>query len=102
MGMNPLVKFLHLKEPLTEMSLPLQALWWEAKGDWEKAHELCQAAKSPEGDWVHAYLHRKEGDETNAGYWYGLAGRVPSKETFQIEAEEMISELLKLKENVHD
>ena len=57
------------------MSLPLQALWQDAHGHWERAHALCQEAKSREGDWVHAYLHRKEGDEGNAGYWYSRAGR---------------------------
>ncbi len=51
----------------------LQALWWDAKGDWHKAHELCQSAGSVEGDWVHAYLHRKEGDLGNASYWYTRA-----------------------------
>ena len=57
------------------LSLPLQALWRDAQGDWDRAHEVCQRAKSPDGDWVHAYLHRKEGDEGNAGYWYARAGR---------------------------
>lgn len=55
------------------MSLPLQALWWERKGNWDRAHELCQEARSREGDWVHAYLHRVEGDEDNAAYWYARA-----------------------------
>ncbi len=58
-----------------KLSLPLQALWYEAQGDWDKAHEVCQQAKSRGGDWVHAYLHRKEGDLGNAGYWYARAGR---------------------------
>lgn len=61
--------------PPAELSLPLQALWWDAKGDWAKAHDLCQAAHSPDGDWVHAYLHHVEGDEGNASYWYSRAGR---------------------------
>lgn len=100
--MNTLVKSLHLEEPSTELSLPLQALWWEAKGDWEKAHELCQLAKNAEGDWVHAYLHRKEGDEENAAYWYALAGRVPSTESFQAESEKMINVLLNHKEPLHE
>ena len=56
--------------PNASPSLPLQALWWDAKGDWNKAHEVCQAAGSMDGDWVHAYLHRKEGDLGNASYWY--------------------------------
>lgn len=58
------------------------ASWCEARGEWERAHELAQRAGSREGDWVHAYLHRVEGDEANAGYWYARAGRrMPVKET---------------------
>ncbi|MDQ8187955.1 hypothetical protein [Pelagicoccus sp. SDUM812002] len=53
----------------------LSALWWDAKGDWNQAHEHAQDAGNREGDWVHAYLHRKEGDEGNAGYWYSRASQ---------------------------
>jgi hypothetical protein len=58
-----------------KLSLALQALWHDAREDWDRAHEVCQQAKSRDGDWVHAYLHRKEGDAGNAGYWYARAGR---------------------------
>jgi hypothetical protein len=61
--------------PPAGMSRALLALWHEARGEWDKAHELAQAAGTAEGDWVHAYLHRKEGDTMNAGYWYSRAGR---------------------------
>lgn len=61
-------------EPPPAFGLALQALWWDAKGDWERAHECAQA---DEGDsnaaWVHAYLHRREGDLGNAAYWYQRA-----------------------------
>jgi hypothetical protein len=53
----------------------LQALWHDAKGDWDAAHVATQADESRDGSWVHAYLHRKEGDDANAGYWYRRAGR---------------------------
>jgi hypothetical protein len=53
----------------------LVALWNEAKGDWEKAHAIVQEVDHPDGAWIHAYLHRKEGDEFNAKFWYNLAGR---------------------------
>ena len=56
----------------------LQALWWEAKGHWDKAPALAQADEGGAGDWVHAYLHRKEGDAANAGYWYRRAGKPTS------------------------
>ena len=80
---------------LSKLSRPLQALWYDAQGDWHRAHELAQNAGSSEGDWVHAYLHRKEGDEGNARYWYNQAGRVKSSATLQEEWVEIALELLK-------
>jgi len=65
----------------------LQGLWHDAKGDWEKAHICAQADKSPAGAWVHAYLHRKEGDRGNAGYWYARAGRPIPAEKVALESE---------------
>ena len=53
----------------------LQALWHDAKGDWHTAHDRAQEDHSAAGSWVHAYLHRKEGDAGNAGYWYARADR---------------------------
>ncbi len=54
---------------------PLQAaLWHDARGQWQRAHELAQAEASADGSHVHGYLHRKEGDDVNAGYWYDRAG----------------------------
>ena len=67
-------------QPPTPLHLALQALWWDAKGDWAAAHDRAQQDEGgPLCDWVHAYLHRKEGDAPNAGYWYRQAGkRTPS------------------------
>ena len=53
----------------------IRALWFDAIGDWERAHALAQDVHTPDGSWVHAYLHRKEGDADNAAYWYHRAGR---------------------------
>lgn len=61
--------------PHEELSDGLKALWWDAKGDWHKAHAHAQAQEDEHGAWVHAYLHRKEGDLSNAGYWYRQAGK---------------------------
>ena len=72
---------------VSKVSLALQALWHDARGDWERAHELCQQAKSRDGDWVHAYLHRKEGDAGNAGYWYARAGRPMPSSGVSLQAE---------------
>ncbi|WP_284735648.1 hypothetical protein [Dongia deserti] len=72
---------LETKEPPSSLHLALQALWWDAKGDWDKAHQCAQADEGDSScDWVHAYLHRKEGDASNAGYWYRRVGK-PMAET---------------------
>jgi hypothetical protein len=64
--------------PPAGVSLALQALWWDAKGDWNKAHECAQGQEDAEGNWVHAYLHRREGDAANAGYWYRRVRKDPA------------------------
>ncbi len=61
-------------DPDASLAPPLLALWHDAKGDWDKAHSFCQSSGS-DLDWVHAYLHRKEGDLSNAAYWYRRAGK---------------------------
>jgi len=61
-------------EPSQTLSAPLAALWWDAKGDWARAHSLVDELETREGMAVHAYLHRKEGTESNANYWYERAG----------------------------
>jgi hypothetical protein len=62
-------------EPPADIKGALRALWHDARGDWQVAHGLAQEEHNEEGAWVHAYLHRKEGDIDNAGYWYAKAGR---------------------------
>ncbi len=61
--------------PPEGLSTLLEALWWDAKGNWEKAHQLAQGVNNTDGAWVHAYLHRKEGNDGNAGYWYSRSGK---------------------------
>ena len=61
--------------PPSGAGLALQTLWWDATGDWNRAHGCAQQDEGPTGSMVHAYLHRKEGDLANAGYWYRRAGR---------------------------
>lgn len=70
---------LKLEEPPDGLSLALAGLWWDAKGNWDRAHESAQQDEGVVGSWVHAYLHRKEGDSSNAGYWYRRAGKPPSQ-----------------------
>jgi len=62
-------------EPPTGLDPTLIALWYDARGDWSKAHTLAQDAGGQSGAWVHAYLHRKQGDLGNAAHWYARAGR---------------------------
>jgi hypothetical protein len=61
--------------PPADLAPPLAALWWAAKGDWDRAHKLAQDDEGGNAAWVHAYLHRVEGDLPNARYWYGVAGK---------------------------
>ena len=68
-----------------ELSHALRALWWDAKGDWHKAHSSAQQDEGVAGAWVHAYLHRKEGDLSNAGHWYRRAERPVSATSLEGE-----------------
>ncbi len=72
----------------------LTALWWDAKGDWRTAHESAQQDESPRAAWVHAYLHRKEGDLSNASYWYGRAGKGLAQSSLEHEWREITKALL--------
>jgi len=65
----------------------VQALWHDARGDWDAAHTCAQDDDSAAGSWVHAYLHRKEGDLGNAGYWYARAGRTRPAAGTSLETE---------------
>ncbi|MDQ2804331.1 MAG: hypothetical protein M3Y41_17230 [Pseudomonadota bacterium] len=82
-------------EPPAGLGQAMQALWWDAKGDWGRAHGCAQAENGRNGgDLVHAYLHRKEGDLANAGYWYRRAGRQPAAGPLQAEWEALGAQLI--------
>ncbi|WP_424810969.1 hypothetical protein [Roseococcus sp. YIM B11640] len=76
---------LKAREDDAGLSAPLAALWWDFKGDWQRAHEFAQSVETEEGAWVHAYLHRKEGDLSNADYWYRRAGK--RRPTYPLDTE---------------
>ena len=80
--------------PPDGLSRPLQALWHDRRGQWEEAHTLAQESPGPDGAWVHAYLHRREGDEMNAGYWYARAGRPAPAGDLPTEWEQIAKALL--------
>jgi hypothetical protein len=75
----------------------LRALWLDARGDWEAAHAAAQEDAGRDGAWVHAYLHRKEGDAMNAGYWYARAGRPAASGELRAEWEAIARALLERK-----
>jgi hypothetical protein len=74
-----------LEAPQERLPAALAALWWDAKGDWARAHGLVDEMETAEGMAVHAYLHRKEGSAANAEYWYQRAGRRFHRETLAEE-----------------
>jgi hypothetical protein len=84
---------LALTEPPASLSAPLGALWWDAKGDWARAHDMVDDLSTPKAMAVHAYLHRKEGVEWNADYWYSRAGRTFHRPTLDAEWESLVEGL---------
>ena len=82
-------------EPPPGLSVSLQALWYDAKGDWNRAHELVQDLTAATGAGVHAYLHRKEGDLSNAAYWYRQADGSMPDAPLDAEWESLAARLLR-------
>jgi len=72
----------------------LLALWHDARGDWNEAHRIAQDVDTNEGAWVHAYLHRREGDLENARYWYRRAGRPEAVDAVEHEWARIVEALL--------
>jgi hypothetical protein len=82
-------------EPSSNLPELLQALLYDARGDWDEAHRIAQGVPSPDGSWLHAYLHRKEGDLGNAAYWYTRSGRPTAQGSLESEWERIARFLLK-------
>ena len=81
--------------PGLAISPSLASLWWAAKGDWTKAHEIVQDEEGVDAAWVHAYLHRAEGDLGNAGYWYRRADKPVASGAVEAEWDRVVSALLR-------
>ena len=81
--------------PPEGLSLALAGLWWDAKGDWARAHGCAQDQDDKHGAAVHAYLHRKEPDLANARYWYAQAGRTMPSGDFKAEWDDLLLLLLR-------
>ena len=84
------------------LSNPLRAMWEDAKGNWNDAHAIAQEIDDRTGSWIHAYLHRKEGDLGNAGYWYRRAGQPVAHDTLDEEWDRIVSVLLRAGDAVLD
>jgi hypothetical protein len=83
-----------LKKCPASLPLSLQGLWYEKKYGWDEAHELLGDASDTDSAWVHAYLHRREGDLNNARYWYNRSGKPESKVSLDQEWDQIASQLL--------
>ena len=85
-----------LLQPAAPAELPtaLRAMWEDAKGNWSGAHAIAQGIEDEMGSWIHAYLHRKEGELANAGYWYRRAGKPAAHDTLDDEWDRIVSSLL--------
>lgn len=99
MNLETFKNSLNGSSPPPKLELALEALWYDAKGDWSKAHQMIQSEDDGDGAWVHAYLHRKEGDTSNAHYWYQRARRPFSELTIDDEWESLVASLLSPQSN---
>lgn len=96
MDLNDFKESLRANDPPRQLAPLLRAMWYEAKGDWHQAHEIAQTHEDAAAAWVHAYLHRKEGDAPNARYWYRRAGRpFATDAAAESEWEVIVAELLR-------
>jgi len=91
--MEDLTSTLANSAPDAGLAPPLAALWWAAKGDWEAAHKIVQDESDANSAWVHAYLHRVEGDLSNATYWYRQAGQPVAKDSLEQEWRRIVAAL---------
>ena len=80
--------------PPPAISKHLESLWYDAKGDWEQSHNIIQEINDSDASWIHAYLHRKEGDTWNADYWYSRAGKTRPAITLEAEWEKIVKRIL--------
>jgi hypothetical protein len=81
-------------QPPPGLTAPLRALWHDGRGDWDAAHQVAQEIDGTDGAWIHAYLHRKEGDLANAGYWYRRAKKPACRESLDAEWASIVTAML--------
>ena len=81
-------------QPASDLSVQLKSLWYDGKGDWQKAHAQVDQMSDQASAWVHAYLHRKEGDIWNADYWYSRARQKRPDTSLEQEWEQLVQHFL--------
>jgi len=94
MNINSFKESFSENKPPQNISVYLKTLWYEGKGEWNKAHELIQDVDDFKASWIHAFLHRKEGDISNADYWYRRAGKKRPAVSLEKEWEEIVVALM--------
>lgn len=94
MNFERFVGSVHRERPPDRLPQTLTSLWWDKKGNWDKAHAIAQEISTAQGSAVHAYLHREEGVLWNADYWYRRAGRQRPEISLEREWEELVREML--------
>jgi len=90
MNYDEFIGSLSSDQPPQKIPSVLKALWYDGKNDWEGSHNIAQDIDDKNGSWVHAYLHRKEGDISNAHYWYSRAGKSEPRMTLKEEWESLV------------
>ncbi len=94
MNVDDFEKSVAAERPSAGLSGTLTSLWWDKKGDWDKAHAIAQEIPTVQGSAVHAYLHREEGVLWNADYWYSRAGRQRPDMPLEEEWRQLVEEML--------
>jgi hypothetical protein len=94
MKFDEFIKSIDEGSPSANLSETLNSLWWDKKGDWDRAHSIAQDIPTVQGSAVHAYLHREEGVIWNADYWYNRAGRVRPDIPLEKEWQQLVAEML--------
>ncbi len=98
MNLNEFISSLNENSPHENLNPLLTALWYDAKGEWDKSHKITQNINGIDAAWVHAYLHRKEGDSGNARYWYSRAAKPFPNKTLEDEWNDIVNSLLNNKD----
>ncbi|MBO9573686.1 MAG: hypothetical protein J7497_15975 [Chitinophagaceae bacterium] len=94
MNYNEFIASLSANEPPEDISNVLKALWYDGKEQWESSHNIAQDIHDRNGSWIHAYLHRKEGDIFNADYWYSKAGKRRPSVSLKEEWEDLVKHFI--------